>query len=502
MKKVMIVILVLILAGGAAGGVWYFKFRDNAGGQASSEDAVFVDSVAMLTGIGGGDGVNSRFSGVVEAQETVKIEVASGMKVKDTFVSVGQEVSVGTKLFSYDTDEAQDNITQMEIDIENYDITIESTQAQIKQLEKEREKVSGDEKLAYTTQIMTAENSIKRAEYEKKSKQSEMESLKKQIANAYETSELAGIVKSINKNNGGGSDDSDMSMDDSGMSDDSSSAYMTIMATGDYRIKGSVNEQNMQELMEGAQMIAHSRVDESLIWKGTVSKIDRENANKSQDSGFYMSGDGMNNSSTYPFYVELEDSAGLMLGQHVYLEVDNGQEDEPDGMWLQDYYLITDEEGNATPYIWAASADDTLEKREVTLGEYDEDLMKYQILDGLTADDYIAFPEEGYEAGMPVTRNTDQLSVEDYDSLGGSDDEWIGDEFGGEDLDMEDFGGDEFTDDGFTDDGSMDGEIIDEGFVDEGFGDDGFVDEGYVDDGSFADDGGEEVFVEGDDEQF
>lgn len=456
MKKVGIIILVLILAAGGAGGVWYFKFRDNSGiSRSDAEDAVFVDSVATIAGIGGGDGVNSRFSGVVEAQETVKIEIPSGMKVKEAYVTVGQEVSVGTRLFSYDTDEAQDNITQMEIDIENYDITIESTQAQIAQLEKERAKVSEDEKLAYTTQIMTAENSIKRAEYEKKSKQNEMENLKKQIANAYVTSELAGIVKTINKNNSGDSDDEDMGMDDGGMSDDSSSAYMTIMATGDYRIKGTVNEQNIQELMEGVQVIAHSRVDESLIWRGTVTRIDRESASSNQSNSFYSSGDSsMNNSSSYPFYVDLEDSSGLMLGQHVYVEIDNGQEDELEGIWLEDYYFITDDDGNITPYVWAASGKDTLEKREVTLGEYNEDLMKYQILDGLTEDDYIAFPESGYEEGMAVTRNTDQFSEMSY---GDDDETWIGEDglvggFG-DDYDFEeDFDGDGFEDEGFIED--------------------------------------------------
>lgn len=440
MKKVGIALLILLLAGGTAAGIWYFKFRDKGAENTASDEAVFVDSVAMITGLGGGNGIASRFSGVVEAQETVKVEVANGMKVKDTFVSVGQTVSVGTKLFSYDTDEAQDNIAQMEIDIENYDITIESTQAQIAQLEKERAKVSEDEKLAYTTQIMTAQNSIKRAEYEKKSKQTEMESLKKQIANAYVTSELDGVVKTINKNNDGSADSGDSSgMDDMDMSDGSSSAYMTIMATGDYRIKGKVNEQNMQELMEGVPVIAHSRVDESLTWRGTISKIDREGGTSSQSNMYYMgsSDNSMNNSTSYPFYVELEDSSGLMLGQHVFVEVDNGQEEEMDGMWLEEYYLITDEDGNATPYVWAASEKDTLERREVTLGEYDEDTMRYQILDGLTTEDYIAFPQEGYETGMAVTRNTEQLSG-DYD-----DDMMI------DDFDGGDFGGEGFIDEGY-----------------------------------------------------
>lgn len=139
-KKIAVIVLLIILAGAAGAAVWYFKFRGGSDASGAQENAVFVDSVATITGIGG-NGVNNRFAGVVEPQRTVGVEVASGMKVKETFVTVGQEVDVGTRLFSYDTDEAQDSITQLEIDIENYDIDIESTQAQIAQYEKERANV-------------------------------------------------------------------------------------------------------------------------------------------------------------------------------------------------------------------------------------------------------------------------------------------------------------------------------------------------------------------------
>lgn len=413
-KKTVLIALAVALAVVVGAGVWYFKFRGNSG-SSSSENTVFVDSVSMIAGLGGGSGFTNRFSGVVEAQETVNVEVASGMKVAETYVSVGQEVQVGTRLFSYDTEEAENTIAQLEIDIENYDITIESTEGQITQLEKERAKVSEDEKLSYTTQIMTAQNTIKRAEYEKKSKQAEMESLKKQVADAYVTSEIAGVVKTINKNNSGNSDSGTDSSDDMTGSDESSSAYMTIMATGDYRVKGTINEQNLVsgQISEGEAILVHSRVDDSVTWRGSVSKIDRDNATANQNSMNYGTDDSMTTSSSYPFYVELEDSTGLMLGQHVYMEVDTGQEDEKEGIWLDEYYLITDTEGNVTPYVWAATDKDRLEKREVQLGEYDEENMKYQILSGLTEDDYIAWPDESLTEGASVSRNTDRVTADD-----------------------------------------------------------------------------------------
>lgn len=438
-KKIWIILLIVILAAGIGAAVWFFRFRD-AGQPADSENTAFVDSVAMITGIGS-TGRSSRFSGVVEAQRTVGVEVANGMKVKETYVTVGQEVKTGTKLFSYDTDEAQDSITQIEIDIENYEIEIESTKATIEQYEKERAKVSDSEKRAYTTSILTAQNSIRRAEYNIKSKQAELESLKKQIANADVTSELDGVVKTINKNNSGNSDGSSSMNGMDNSSDENANAYITIMATGEYRIKGLINEQNMAELQVGSDVIVHSRVDESLTWRGIVDSIDTDNAQTNQSNVYYGGSDNsMSNSSSYPFYVNLEDSSGLMLGQHVYVEPDNGQMDERSGMWLDAFYLLTDENGEVTPYVWAANDRDRLEKREVTLGEFDADLGQYEILDGLTADDYITIPYEGLQEGQTVIRNVEQdtgmNSYDNYDS--GLDDSYS---YDGENDGYDDFSG-------------------------------------------------------------
>lgn len=466
-KKIWIILLIIILAAGAGTAVWYFKFRD-AGQSVDSENTVFVDSVGMITGISS-TGHSSRFSGVVEAQRTVGVEVASGLKVKDTFVTVGQEVNVGTKLFSYDTDEAQDSITQLEIDIENYEIEIESTNATIAQYEKERAQVSDSEKRAYTTSILTAQNSIRRAEYNIKSKQAELESLKKQIANSVVTSELQGVVKTINKNNSGSSDGSSDVSGMSGMdgsSDENANAYITIMATGEYRIKGLINEQNMAELQVGSEVIVHSRVDESLTWKGTVESIDTDSAQTNQSNVYYYgsSDSSMSNSSSYPFYVDLEDSSGLMLGQHVYVEPDNGQTEERSGMWLDAYYLLTDEEGQVTPYVWAADDKDRLEKRGVTLGDFDEDLGQYEILDGLTADDYITIPYEGLQEGQSVIRNVEQDTGMMGDSYDYSGDE--GYDMGVLDDSYDDLSGMDVIDDGYDEgvflDGGDAGAIIEE----------------------------------------
>lgn len=58
--------------------------------------------------------------------------------------------------------------------------------------------------------------------------------------------------------------------------------------------------------------------------------MDTKNPNNSSNNMMYgMSSEeaSQNTSTSYPFYVELESSEGLLLGQHVYIEQDNGLEE-------------------------------------------------------------------------------------------------------------------------------------------------------------------------------
>ncbi len=110
-------------------------------------------------------------------------------------------------------------------------------------------------------------------------------------------------------------------------------------------------------------------------------------------------------------------------------------------------------------YVWAANANDRLEKRELTLGEYDPDMMQYEILDGLTTEDYIAFPiafpAEGCEEGQQVTRNIEQSGQMDMGDAAYDESLDMGGEVYDEGMDM----GGEVYDEGMD----MGGEVYDEG---------------------------------------
>lgn len=431
----------LIIGGTAAGVVLvaaiigFVFLRGKASGSKDGGNLVYVDSVASITGLGSGTGQRNRFAGVVEPQKTVTIKQSSDKKVKECYVKEGDEVKKGQKLFVYDTSEAEENLSSKEIEIDRIKMDIETYKANVATLQKEKANASSDEQLDYTVRIQSAQNNQKKSEYELKSTQQEIEQLKKSIQEAEVTSEIDGVVKSINN-----------AEDDNAASygSDSSDAYMTLLSTGSYRIKGTINEQNRTALNEGDAVVIHSRVDENQTWTGTVSSIDLEHPeNGNSDNGYYMSSSSSSDttsSNSYPFYVELDSDDDLMLGQHVYLEKDEGQLENREGLWLTSYYIVQEE--GQDPYVWAAGKHDRIEKRKVTLGEYDEKLDQYQITDGLTEDDYIAYPEDSIVEGEKVTRNIQDLYGNDSDVQDDSSFDDNGDVTGMDGFDGEDYTGD------------------------------------------------------------
>ncbi len=413
MKKAVIAFLVIGIVGAGGYGVYHHFFENTTQERVSStsEDAVYVDQVSVITGYGStGSTVADRYAGEVEPQATLEVKLENDRTVKQCFVKEGQEIKEGQRLFVYDTKDDEDKLAQAEIDIERAEGDIELLNKSIAQNEKDKKNASADDQLSYTTQILSDQNEIKQKEYEIKSKQLEIKNLKETIANATVTAEMAGIVQSITDPNSSSSASSYSSSGDS-------SVYIKILAAGDYRIKGSVNEQNLQNLQalydSATPVLVHSRVDASKTWNGTISEIKTDRAEENSDSNSYMWGSSSDSgSSNYTFYVELDTSEGLILGQHVYMEADEGQKETKTGMWLGEYYIEQDDDGTA--YVWRANKDNVLEKHPVTLGEYDQDLMEYEIKDGLSEDDYITVVQDGLTEGTPVIYN-------DYSSDGSVD---------------------------------------------------------------------------------
>lgn len=359
----------------------------SGGGKDSAKNVLYADKVSVITG--NGSGTVNRFAGVVEAQDTLKISLSEDQKVKEIFVEKGQEVDPGTKLFEYDTEELAMTLEQGTLELEKINNNISNLNAQIAALTTEKKSAPASEQLSYTTQIQELQTEVKQEEYNYKVKELELNRTKKSLESSTVTSTIAGIIQEINP--------------DPGYDDYSGEkqAFMSILSTGKYRIKGKISEQNIGELQPGMDVTVRARNNQEEIWKGSVDEIDTEKPESSSQNGMYSDSDSSAQATKYPFYVTLETSDGLMLGQHVYIEPGTGV--NTDGLYLMTSYIV-DADGKE-PYVWLANEKGRLEKRKVTLGTYNEEQDTWEITDGLKETDYIVWPDEECREGAEVQKN-------------------------------------------------------------------------------------------------
>jgi len=386
-KKKIGIIVGVIMAVFILGGVGIY-FLSGATVSGDSENRVYVEQVSGIINVNAG--MQSRFNGVVESQASHQVNVDSSRKIAKIHVAVGDEIAVGQKLVTYDTSDLQLQIDQANLEMESINSDINSYVTQINILAQQAADLPAEEQLSYNSQIQNYYNSISQRQFDLQSKQLEIAKYQEQIKKSYVNSEVAGTVKEINEKG----------IDANG----NSAPFMTILQSGEYRVKGSIDEQNIWTLSEGMPVILRSRVDENITWTGSIEKIDTENPQQNNNDYYYGNGETVM-ASKYPFYIVLDNADGLILGQHVYIELDEGQTEEKTGIWLSSSYLVMEE--NST-YVWASTSRNRLEKRTVELGEYDEMLDQYQILSGLAEEDYICWPMEGLYEGVATVTNMEE----------------------------------------------------------------------------------------------
>ena len=491
-KRILILLGILIIGGGCAAGVcWKMGL---IGTQTVSGDAIYVSEVSTITG--SLSGVTNRYAGVVEPQETVSVELENGRAVKEVQVKTGDQVKKGQLLFEYDLSSIQQSLEEAQLDLDRLKNEAASLQQQINTLENEKKKATQDNQLSYTIEIETNKMNLKKNEYSQKSKSAEIEKLQNATGNTEVRSTIDGVIQKIDtsKLSTGDEEDStlsdssdmDSSYSDTSGSDSNGNAFITILSTGAYRVKGTVNEMNIQNIVEGEPVVVRSRVDSNQTWKGTMGNIDKDAASTSNNSDTYSmtdsSGDSQTSSSTYPFYVNLDSSDGLMLGQHVYIEPDEGQDEQKAGLWLSEVYIV--DADTDSPYVWARNDKKKLEKRSVILGQYDENMGEYEIADGLSKSDYIAYPSDSLKEGMSTTTNSDEatdpetLDMESIDDSSsdmpsdGTDDDMAAYQDNIDETYENDSDGTVIDDPENWDDSSMDGDYSEEDYSDEDFNED------------------------------
>lgn len=353
-----------------------------------SDSAVYVQSVEVLAGMSG-IAPGERFAGLVVSENMTEIEKDSEKNIEEVYVKSGDDVKKGQKLFAYDTEQLQLTLDKQRLELEQLNASIENYKSQIATLERERETVSGTDKLQYTVQIQTTQVDLKEAELNVKTKENEVQKSEDLLKNAVVTSPIDGRVQNVSED---GTDNYGNPL-----------PFITIQQIGSYRIKGTIGELQRGSITEGTRIKAISRTDATQTWTGTVALVDYENPTQGSGNNYGGVGsvDEMTSSSKYPFYVDLESTDGLILGQHLYLEIFT-EEGQTSGPSISSGFICYDDDG--TTFVWAEK-NGKLEKREVTLGEYNPMTDTQEVVEGLALEDYIAFPDAALcREGAPTTR--------------------------------------------------------------------------------------------------
>lgn len=352
---------------------------------AGKAGGVYVQNVGDLSGFGITDG--DRFPGVVVAENVTKIQRDADKTVGELFVKAGDTVKTGDQLFSYDTEQLQLNLDKQKLEQEQLEATIENYKDQISELKNQRANAGSSQQLAYTVQIQTMQVDLKEAELKLEAKKTDVAKSEALLQNAVVTSPVDGQIQAINES----------TTDQNGREQ----AYITIQQAGSFRVRGTLGELQRGSFTVGTRVKILSRTNDD-SWTGTISTIDYENPAQN-NSNNYISSDSssssLNSSSRYPFYVELDSTDGLILGQHVYLAMDSGE--DLTGLRLSSAFVVMNDDGSA--YVWAEK-NGKLEKRTVTLGAYDDVTGTYAVTDGLSEADYVAYPDENCVEGAATTR--------------------------------------------------------------------------------------------------
>lgn len=371
-KKMRIIAVLVVVAAIVGGTVWFFVSRNSSG----TTDGVYVQKISSLNGTAV---AGNRYSGVVESQESLDIKKDDSREVKEIYVSEGQEIHAKDPLFAYDTDDLSSKIASANLDIENANTEIEALRNQISDYNAELNQ--GGDKVEITARINDTQYQIRQQQYQIQSLQADVSRYQKEIDNSTVYSTIDGIVKQVNADGG---------MDQNG----NVKPFISITEVGEYRVKSKISE--MGTISAGDAVIVRSRLNESDTWKGTVSVVDTE-PESGQINNYYGNDTG-DSASQYPFYVSLESSEGLKLGQHVYVEPDQGQSTSAkEGIWIDSYYISYNEDGSG--YVWV-SEKEKLKKRTVETGETDEATGQVEITSGLSENDSIAWPDDSYTEGM------------------------------------------------------------------------------------------------------
>ena len=153
-----------------------------------------------------------------------------------------------------------------------------------------------------------------------------------------------------------------------------------VSGGGGFFVEGSISELSRDEMTVGTEVTVNDWRS-GMVYTGTIQSVGDYPSSQNSWNGM-----GNPTATYYPFTVFVAEDADLQSGSYVSIVYSSGTSES--GIYLENPFLRTE---NGQSYVYVRGADGTLEQRFVTTGKslwgsYTE------IVSGITAEDFLAFP--------------------------------------------------------------------------------------------------------------
>lgn len=403
-KRIIIAAVSLVVIFGLVIGVLVWR---------QSSHRAFVQPVEMLNMPYISTGIT--FSGSVYESAQQKVFASSDKVVDEVFVSKGDKVSKGDRLFQYDTTILELSVEEKELTVTICENSLASEQKKLEfyqsivpyvepeteapaeteetanpeatepEVQEPAEEEPADAEQHYTAQqkadlITDQELAIKRARTALDSANEGLTEAKNALAEAVVTAKIDGTVTDI--------------QDPS--SADSSAPFCTVVGNSGVTVKGYVGEFDLSSVKAGDTLEVTSYMTGAVTQAEVLSVGDYPSDSSSAN---YMNGNP--NTSCYEITAFMDQSEGFDIGESVELSLvtyDQTESFDDQTIILDRMYVRSDENG---AYVMKDS-EGKLVRQSVTAQSAADGYVK--ITEGLTMEDMIAFPygSKGRE-GVPTT---------------------------------------------------------------------------------------------------
>ena len=211
---------------------------------------------------------------------------------------------------------------------------------------------------------------IKDCELKVKQAQLDLEKSKLALNNSTVCSTIDGVVRTLT---------------DVDTATQSGQPFLVVSGQDQFLIRGSISENYLSDIHVGDSITAMS-YENGMTYSATISEISTYPLDS--NSGMWYGG-GNSNSSNYEFTAIADNAEGLTNGMYLEITLNIPGSASTDALYLYTAYLREDDGGR---YVMKAGLDNRLHKQYLQLGTSIYGGQYYEVKDGLTMNDYIAFP--------------------------------------------------------------------------------------------------------------